>query len=122
VLTDHNFITEVDGLNALQGAPGKFLVVRGEEVTSSVGDFSTSVVLDTIAAGTDSLRVAAKQMGTSKYRIQFIARWSCAARSGRGRRQLRVHRRRRLRARQGVRVERRGRLDPAGGRRCRAPR
>ena len=38
VLTDHNFITEVDGLNALQGAPGKFLVVRGEEVTSSVGD------------------------------------------------------------------------------------
>jgi hypothetical protein len=38
VLTDHGFITEVDGLNALQGAPGKFLVIRGEEVTSSVGD------------------------------------------------------------------------------------
>lgn len=37
VLTDHNFLTGVDGLNALQGAPGKFLVVRGEEVTSAVG-------------------------------------------------------------------------------------
>jgi hypothetical protein len=37
VLTDHNFLTGVDGLNALQGAPGKFLVVKGEEVTSAVG-------------------------------------------------------------------------------------
>ena len=36
VLTDHNFLTGVDGLNAMQGAPGKFLVVRGEEVTGSV--------------------------------------------------------------------------------------
>jgi len=36
VLTDHNFLTGVDGLNALQGAAGKFLVVRGEEVTSAV--------------------------------------------------------------------------------------
>src|SRR6187399_2208258 len=34
VLTDHNFLTGVDGLNAMQGAAGKFLVVRGEEVTS----------------------------------------------------------------------------------------
>ena len=38
VLTDHNFLTGVEGLNAMQGAPGKFLVVRGEEVTSRVGD------------------------------------------------------------------------------------
>jgi hypothetical protein len=36
VLTDHNFLTGVDGLNAVQGAAGRFLVVRGEEVTSSV--------------------------------------------------------------------------------------
>jgi hypothetical protein len=36
VLTDHNFLTGVEGLNAAQGAPGKFLVVRGEEVTGSV--------------------------------------------------------------------------------------
>ena len=38
VLTDHNFMTEVDGLNAVPSGPGKFLVVRGEEVTSRVGD------------------------------------------------------------------------------------
>jgi hypothetical protein len=37
VITDHNFLTGVDGLNATQGAPGKFLVVKGEEVTSAVG-------------------------------------------------------------------------------------
>lgn len=33
VLTDHNFLTSVDGLNALHGADGKFLVIKGEEVT-----------------------------------------------------------------------------------------
>ena len=32
-LTDHNYLTSVDGLNALHGADDKFLVVRGEEVT-----------------------------------------------------------------------------------------
>ena len=35
VLTDHNFLTRVDGLNAVYGAEDKFLVVQGEEVTSS---------------------------------------------------------------------------------------
>jgi hypothetical protein len=34
VLTDHNFLTEIDALNALHSASEKFLVVRGEEVTS----------------------------------------------------------------------------------------
>ena len=38
VLTDHNFLTSVDGLNALHGATGRFLVVRGEEVTDRFGD------------------------------------------------------------------------------------
>ena len=33
VLTDHNFLTSVDGLNALHGANDKFIVVKGEEVT-----------------------------------------------------------------------------------------
>ena len=33
VLTDHNFLTRVDGLNAVHGAEEKFLVVQGEEVT-----------------------------------------------------------------------------------------
>jgi len=37
VLTDHNYLTSVEGLNALHGADDKFLVVKGEEVTGRVG-------------------------------------------------------------------------------------
>lgn len=33
VLTDHNYLTSVDGLNALHGADEQFLVIKGEEVT-----------------------------------------------------------------------------------------
>lgn len=33
VLTDHNYLTSADGLNALMGADEKFLVMAGEEVT-----------------------------------------------------------------------------------------
>ena len=35
VLTDHNYLTGVEGLNALHGAKDKFLVIAGEEVTST---------------------------------------------------------------------------------------
>ena len=35
VLTDHNFQTRVETLNGLHGAEEKFLVIKGEEVTSS---------------------------------------------------------------------------------------
>jgi len=35
VLTDHNFLTSVDGLNALHGADEKFAVLKGEEVSDS---------------------------------------------------------------------------------------
>ncbi len=38
VLTDHNFLTNVDGLNAVHAAEGKFLVIKGEEVTDRFGD------------------------------------------------------------------------------------
>jgi hypothetical protein len=34
VITDHNFLTSVDGLNALHGADERFLVIKGEEVTN----------------------------------------------------------------------------------------
>ena len=37
-ITDHNYLTSVDGLNSIHGAAGKFLVVRGEEVTDRFGD------------------------------------------------------------------------------------
>jgi hypothetical protein len=33
VLTDHNYLTSVGGLNAVHGADEKFLVIQGEEVT-----------------------------------------------------------------------------------------
>ena len=38
MLTDHNYLTSVTGLNALHGADDKFLVVKGEEVTDRFGD------------------------------------------------------------------------------------
>jgi hypothetical protein len=38
VLSDHNFLTQVDTLNALHGADNRFLVVKGEEVTDHFGD------------------------------------------------------------------------------------
>ena len=37
-LTDHNYLTSVDGLNALHGADDKFLVMKGEEVTDRFGN------------------------------------------------------------------------------------
>ena len=37
VLTDHNVITSVEGLNALHGLDDRFLVIRGEEVTDRFG-------------------------------------------------------------------------------------
>src|SRR4249920_3772277 len=43
VLTDHNFLTSVDGLNALHGASDKFLVVKGEEVTSTFQSIAVHV-------------------------------------------------------------------------------
>jgi hypothetical protein len=38
VLTDHNFLTSVAGLNALHGADEQFLVIKGEEVTDRFGE------------------------------------------------------------------------------------
>jgi hypothetical protein len=38
VLTDHNFLTSVEALNALHGADEQFLLIKGEEVTDKFGD------------------------------------------------------------------------------------
>ena len=59
VLTDHNFLTSVDGLNALHGAGERFLVVKGEEVTDKFADFSLHI------NGLDVAREVAPQGGTS---------------------------------------------------------
>lgn len=59
VLTDHNFLTSVDGLNALYGADEKFLVIRGEEVTDAFGDKPIHV------NGIDPEHLVAPQGGSS---------------------------------------------------------
>jgi hypothetical protein len=38
VLSDHNFLTSVEGLNALHGADERFLLIRGEEITDRFGE------------------------------------------------------------------------------------
>src|SRR5688572_14196173 len=43
VLTDHNFITNVDGLNSVHSAEEQFIVVRGEEVSDKFGDKSIHI-------------------------------------------------------------------------------
>jgi hypothetical protein len=74
VLTDHNFLTSVDGLNALHGADERFLVVKGEEVTSALGEQALHVngldvsrkvdpasggtVLDILQRNVDGIRAA----------------------------------------------------------------
>ena len=37
-ITDHNYFTSVDGLNALHGAADRFIVIKGEEVTDRFGE------------------------------------------------------------------------------------
>lgn len=74
VLTDHNFLTSVEGLNALHGAREKFLVIKGEEVTDRFGDASIHVngldverevppqggssIVDVIQRNVDAIRAA----------------------------------------------------------------
>jgi hypothetical protein len=59
VLTDHNFLTATDALNALHGADEQFQVIRGEEVSSSFESKSLHV------NGLDPSRGVGKQAGTS---------------------------------------------------------
>jgi hypothetical protein len=59
VLTDHNYLTSVDGLNALHGADDQFLVVKGEEVTDGFGGKALHV------NGLDVRQRVAPQGGTS---------------------------------------------------------
>lgn len=40
VITDHNYLTPVEGLNSVLAAPGKFLVMGGEEVSDQFRDSS----------------------------------------------------------------------------------
>jgi hypothetical protein len=74
VLSDHNVLTSVDGLNALHGADEQFLLIRGEEVTDRFGDKPIHVnaldpsalvrpqggtsVADTLQRNVDAIRAA----------------------------------------------------------------
>jgi hypothetical protein len=74
VLTDHNYLTSVEGLNAVHGADEKFIVIQGEEVTSNfegkpvhvnglavetlVPAQTGSSVLDVLQKSTDAIRDA----------------------------------------------------------------
>jgi len=72
VLTDHNFVTNVDGLNGVYGATEKFLVIKGEEVTSS---FQTKPVhvngLD-VSAFVEPSRNAASLVETIQQNVDAI--------------------------------------------------
>ena len=59
VLTDHNFLTSVDGLNAVLGADQRFLVIRGEEVTDRFGTKALHI------NGLDPAALVPPQGGTS---------------------------------------------------------
>lgn len=74
VLSDHNFLTSVDGVNALFGADQQFLVIPGEEVTDRFETKSIHVnglnvdtlvmpqgggsVLETVQRNVDAIRAA----------------------------------------------------------------
>lgn len=74
VLSDHNFLTSVDGLNALFGADQRFLVIPGEEVTDRFETKSIHInglnvdtlvmpqgggsVLETVQRNVDAIRAA----------------------------------------------------------------
>jgi hypothetical protein len=59
VLTDHNVLTSVEGLNALFGLDEKFLVIRGEEVTDRFANKPIHI------NGLDPARKIEPQGGTS---------------------------------------------------------
>lgn len=76
VLTDHNYLTSVEGLNALHGADDQFLVIKGEEVTDRIGDKAIHV------NGFDVDRIVPVQGGKSV--VEMIQRMVDAIRAARG--------------------------------------
>ena len=74
VLSDHNFLTEVEGLNSIFAAREQFLVINGEEVTDKFGESQVHInglnlrevvppqggsdVVDTLQRNVDAIRGA----------------------------------------------------------------
>jgi hypothetical protein len=63
VLTDHNVLTAVDGLNAKFAEPGRFAVIKGEEVTSAFEGKAIHV------NGLDTKEKIGRQQGSSVQEI-----------------------------------------------------
>lgn len=63
VLTDHNVLARVDGLNASFAEPGRFVVIKGEEVTSAFEGKAIHV------NGLDTRQTIGRQTGTSVQEI-----------------------------------------------------
>lgn len=72
VLTDHNFLTTVDGLNAVHAANEKFLVVKGEEVTSSFQSKSVHVNGLNVSSLVEPTRNAASLVATIQGNVDGI--------------------------------------------------
>jgi hypothetical protein len=72
VLTDHNFLTSVDGLNALHGANDKFLVIKGEEVTSSFQSKAVHVNGLDVSSQVEPTRNAASVLETIQGNVNAI--------------------------------------------------
>ena len=76
VLTDHNFLTAVGGLNALHSAEGQFVVVPGEELSDRVGQKPIHV------NGFDVERLVPVQGGATV--VEMLQRMTDAIRAARG--------------------------------------
>jgi hypothetical protein len=78
VLTDHNFLTSVDGLNSLHAADEKFIVIKGEEVTdvfagkSIQGRLDPTRVAQTAARAFPNLGSALVALLISRAKIRSI--------------------------------------------------
>ena len=72
VLTDHNFLTSVDGLNALYGANEQFLLIKGEEVTSSFQKKAVHVNGLDVSAQIEPTRNAASIVETIQGNVDAI--------------------------------------------------
>ncbi len=74
VLTDHNFLTPVDGLNSVFGAREKFLVIKGEEVTSAFQGKSIHVNGLDVSEQVEAARDAASVVETIQRNVDAIRR------------------------------------------------
>jgi hypothetical protein len=72
VLTDHNYLTDVASLNGLHGASEKFLVIKGEEVTSSFQTKSVHVNGLDVSAQVEPSRNAASIVETIQRNVDAI--------------------------------------------------